>query len=86
MSDEGMGAAAMTAPALSREFDWLAFYDHLERMTYDQRHDARYLCGCGAHLVTAPLSRLPLGCAWHRHVPGRWGVIWAQAERQWGAE
>ena len=58
----------------------------VQRMTYDERHDHRHLCACGAHLVTPSVSRLPLGCAWHRQVPGRWGVIWAQAERQWGAE
>lgn len=56
-------------------------------MTYDERHDARHLCGCGQHLVTAPpWSRLALGCPWRRQTAGRWGVIWSQPDRQWSAE
>lgn len=51
------------------------------RLTFDEARDTPKLCtGCGQHAYTG--GGHGLGCPWRREVTGRWGVRWAQPDRE----
>jgi hypothetical protein len=53
-------------------------------MTFDEQRSRITICGCGQHGWTG--SSHGLGCAWARWRRGRFGAVWAQPDRQSGAE
>lgn len=48
--------------------------------TFDQLRDTPRLSTCGQHAYTG--GGHGLGCPWRREQSGRWGVVWAQPDRE----